>query len=153
MCGGGGAQFLPNPSHMIWKLTVNATLATGHQASPTHYYKFHILQRIYSTQYFRILFWKWGRWQKVLKAVPASGLHYKFIFGNLRLPNCQFLNLKKLTLLGGGCLKWHSTYVCTHSWVGQTNLSFVDHMCTYLYIYVGVQELQSRARKKNWLIV
>jgi hypothetical protein len=62
--GGGGAQFSPNTSHMIWKRMVNTTLAMGHQAYPVHcYYKFHILQLNCSTQYFTILFWDWGRRQ------------------------------------------------------------------------------------------
>jgi hypothetical protein len=60
----GGAQFSPHTSHMIRKRTVNATLATSHQADPAHCYKFHILQRICSTQYFTIFFLDWGRRQK-----------------------------------------------------------------------------------------
>ncbi len=36
--------------------TVNATLAMGHQADLAHCYKFHILQRNSSTQYFTTLF-------------------------------------------------------------------------------------------------
>jgi hypothetical protein len=49
MCG--GAQFLPNASHMIRKQMVNVTLMTGHQANLAHCYKFHILQQIFSKQY------------------------------------------------------------------------------------------------------
>jgi hypothetical protein len=36
--GGGGAQFLPNASHVIWKQAVNGTLV---QADLVHCYKFH----------------------------------------------------------------------------------------------------------------
>jgi hypothetical protein len=54
-------QFSPNTSHELWKRTVNATLAMGYQADLAHYYKFHILQQICSTQYFTILFRDWGR--------------------------------------------------------------------------------------------
>ncbi len=61
LCEGRGSQFSSNTSHMIRKQTVNATLAMGHQADPAHRYKFHILQRACSTQYFTILFWDWGR--------------------------------------------------------------------------------------------
>ncbi len=61
MCRGGGTQFSPNTSHELWKRTVNATLAMGYQADLAHYYKFHILQQICSTQYFTILFRDWGR--------------------------------------------------------------------------------------------
>jgi hypothetical protein len=38
--GGGGAQFSPNASHVIWKQTVNMILAMCHQADPAHCDKF-----------------------------------------------------------------------------------------------------------------
>jgi hypothetical protein len=40
---GEGCSVLTNTNHVIWKQTVNATLAMGHQADPTQCYKFNIL--------------------------------------------------------------------------------------------------------------
>ncbi len=49
--GGGGVRFWPNTSPVLRKWKVNATLIMGHQADLAHCNKFHILQRIFSTQY------------------------------------------------------------------------------------------------------
>jgi hypothetical protein len=64
LCVGGWTQFSPNTSQVIQKQTVKETLAKGHQADLASWYKFHILRRICSTQYFTLLFWDWGKRQK-----------------------------------------------------------------------------------------